>query len=99
LWLSQKRWQETEPVIHSEARELNSKIIEIGEEAGKKEMTIPVGQETERAAAHCGRSEASIKNKRKERKTTEEKGSGEKCVYGRLRKEIRGQKIPNFRPK
>jgi hypothetical protein len=76
---SEARTRRRNKVIHSEARELISKVIQTcDKEARKKELAFPVSQVTKRATEYCGKSETLIKKIRKEHKTRVEKGSGEK---------------------
>jgi hypothetical protein len=77
--VSEERTRKRNEVIHSEASEHISKVIQTcDEEARMKELAFPVSQATKRAAEYCGKSETLIKKIRKERKTRVEKGSGGK---------------------
>jgi hypothetical protein len=54
---SEERTRKKNTVIHSEARELISKVIQTrDEEARKKELGFPVSQATTRAVEYCGKS-------------------------------------------
>jgi hypothetical protein len=68
--VSEERTRKGNGVIHSEARELISKIIQTcDEEQGKKEVAFALSQSSKRAAEYCGKSETLIKVIRKEHKT------------------------------
>jgi hypothetical protein len=77
--VSEERTRKRNKVIHSEARELISRVIQTcNEEARKKELAFPVSQATKRAVEYCGKSKTLIKKIRKEHKTRVEKESEEK---------------------
>jgi hypothetical protein len=88
--VSEERTRKRNKVIHSEVRELISKVIQNSDkEARKKEPAFPASHVTKKAAEYCGKSETMIKKIRKEHKTRVEKGSGEKLSTPGMKRNTR----------
>jgi hypothetical protein len=95
--VSEERTRRRNKVIHSEARERISKVIQTcDEEARKKEVTFPVSQATKRATEYCGKKETLVKKIRKVI-GREQRKDLEKSCQRPVRKEIRSLKIPKFK--